>query len=145
MATFSIAIKNTERVIAKILKVKSELEVTPLAHRWAKILVARIRDRFLREVDPDSNPWIPSRAGLIRKSKGGGGTLYDTGRLFNSIRIGPVDEGVTTIFTDVPYAAIHQKGSGKIPARPFLGFSKEDVDTSKQIIDFIIARISKAK
>jgi hypothetical protein len=48
------------------------------------MLINRIRTRFLSEQDPDGNPWVPSRAAIRRRQRGGTGTLFDTGDCFTA-------------------------------------------------------------
>ena len=98
-----------------------------VADQGAAILLARIRARYLAETDPDGVPWQPSEAGKRRKAEGrGGGTLFDTGTLFQSIQAFRQNTGVRSIGTDVPYAAVHQFGLEGQVQRMFLGFSIED-------------------
>lgn len=91
------------------------------------ILLNRIRTRFLDEVAPDDVPWIPSKASQRRRARGGTGTLFDTGNLFRSIQLAPIDgEGDTAyIATDVEYGLYHQYGIGQVQ-RSFLGFNERD-------------------
>lgn len=107
-------------------------------------LVTSTQRRFEQERGPDGSPWPPS----IRAQLEGGRTLFETGRLSNSITHEATDQGVA-VGTNVLYGAIHQFGGtirpvagnalkfrigGKfvtvasvtIPARPFLGIDAED-------------------
>jgi len=96
--------------------------------RAGEAMLSRTRERFLREVDPEGNRWIPSVSGQARKASGGGGTLYDTGNLYRSIRYVRRGTLETSLETPLDYAAKHQFGLEGMPARPFLGFSTSDVD-----------------
>lgn len=111
-------------------------DVRDLLDEAAAITLSRIRDRFLHEMDPDGTPWVPSRAGIARRGKGGTGTLFDTGTLFRSIQLFASTDTERTIGTNVNYAKKIQLGGwyafdnpkGNLqPARVFLGFGDEDV------------------
>ncbi len=91
------------------------------------LLLNRIRTRFLQTKSPDGIFWEPSFAAFSRSMMGrGGDTLFDTGNLFNSIQLFSVSPYEGAIGTDIPYAAIHNLGLGKMPQREFLGFGIED-------------------
>ena len=110
----------------------------------AAILLNRIRTRFLEQVDADGNPWPVSAASRIRNSTpgGGGGTLFDTGALFNSLQVFTNEPGVRGLGTDIPYAPQHQFGENGLPERNFLGFNDDD----GLIIERLIAdRIERAR
>lgn len=91
------------------------------------LILNRIRKRFLAQESPDGVPWEPSFAAFRRSFTGrGGGTLFDTGTLFQSIQLFSISPLEKAIATDVPYAPQHQYGTGKLPVREFLGFSDDD-------------------
>lgn len=112
-------------------------QVGTIEYDIAAVLLNRIRTRFLAETDPDGNKWPESFAAMRRKKraaqgqtgpKAGGGTLFDTGRLFHSIKVdaAEAEKGILRIVTDVPYGRKHQYGEDGMPVRQFLGFSVED-------------------
>ena len=117
----------------------------------------QMQRRFDSERGPDGVPWPKS----ARVKREGGKTLTDTARLRNSTTqiatARQVQRG-----TNVAYAAIHQFGGtttakkdkaprvdipgvglptakkGKIPARPYMGFSREDMrELGQELQDFI--------
>lgn len=104
-------------------------------------MLKRTQDRFLREIDPDGKPWPPLDP-ATRKKEGTAGPnqiLIDTGTLARSIRIlkgttantpgsvkVPTGAGFS-IGSTLPYAAVHQKGLGRVPVRRFLGIGKGDI------------------
>jgi phage gpG-like protein len=99
-----------------------------------------MRARFLVETDPLGNKWPPSQAALRRARSGrGGGTLFDTGKLFRSIQLYADSINTRAIGTNVtsptgfPYAEKHQFGIG-FPQRQFLGFADEDLDMMVKVI-----------
>ncbi len=99
------------------------------------VLLNRIRTRFLDETSPDGQRWPTSNAAVRRRQSGrGGGTLFDTGRLFHSIQVGKPQNGEVRIFTDVEYAPIHNEGRGIQEKREFMGFSSGDVEVAEKIL-----------
>lgn len=110
------------------------IDIEGILDESAAFLMSRIMQRFLSETDPEGRPWIPSRAGISRRAKGGGGTLFDTGRLFRSLQVYKTRAGERRIGTDVPYAPKHQKGLDGMVKRPFLGFSAGDETMVHQIV-----------
>lgn len=113
------------------------------------VLLNRIRRRFLRQVDPEGIPWEPSKAAFFRsfgigrdgkklKRGAGGGTLFDTGTLYNSIQLYSISPLEMAIGTDVFYGVFHNEGTKTLPKREFLGFSDEDIDVAYGVLFSII-------
>lgn len=117
------------------------LDVEGILDEAEAILLNRTRTRFLAETDPDGVAWEPSGAGLARRAKGGTGTLFDTGTLFHSIQAYATGPNERAIGTDVPYGPKHQYGDGELPARVFLGFSKDDLTVMERLV---MLRVQKA-
>ena len=118
-------------------KFSLDMDMESLLDESAALLLNRILTRFLAETDPQGRPWIPSRAGINRRASGGGGTLFDTGRLFRSIQVHK-EEGQRRISTDVPYARQHNFGENGMIPRPFLGFSQSDEELVHSLVDLRI-------
>ena len=120
-------------------------------------LVSGTKKRFDEKKDPEGTPWKPSRRALEK----GGKTLMHSGRLRRSIDYAATSDKVM-VGSNLAYARIHQKGgtikpkNGKslkfkglngedvlvkevtIPARPYLGVSKEDMeDVKATMADFL--------
>jgi len=103
-------------------------------------ILNQIKTRFLRQEATDGTTWEVSQAAKNRQAGGlGGGTLFDSGDLFNSIELTRGGPGVRIISTDLPYADIHQFGlevdGVQFPKREFLGISPEDEEGVKRIIE----------
>lgn len=140
-----IVITGVEETKAKLQALLGAIDVEGILDEVTAALLARTRARFLQQVDPDGVPWVPSIASLRRARTGrGGGTLFDTGRLFHSIQAFLIDENTRSIGTDVPYAPKHQFGLEGMVARRFLGFSAEDVTIAKKITQNRIDKIKQA-
>lgn len=108
-------------------------------------LVSSTTKRFMDERGPDGKGWKPSQ----RAATTGGKTLTDTGRLRNSIDYATA-RGKVMVGSNVRYARIHQLGgkTGRghkvnMPARPYLGFSKADLEEVKGTIAHFLARAFK--
>lgn len=111
--------------------VRAQSEITDAV---GATVLDRIRKRFLNQVDPDGKPWVPSFAAMRRAESGrGGGTLFDTGRLFHSIQFARKKSTVGEISTDVPYARKHQFGQQGLPVRVFMGVNKDDANAASII------------
>lgn len=109
-------------------------------------ILNQIKTRFLRQEATDGTTWEVSEAAKKRKTGGlGGGTLFDSGDLFNSIELSRGGPGIRIISTSLPYAEQHQLGlevdGFKFPKREFLGISDDDEEGVKNIIE---ARIKLA-
>lgn len=106
----------------------------------AAFLLNQIKTRFLRQEATDGTTWEVSKAAKERQGGGiGGGTLFASGDLFNSIELKRGGPGVRIISTDIPYAAQHQFGlevdGFKFPKREFLGISEDDEQGVRNIIE----------
>lgn len=134
----NIVVRGQEALERTLSDLNKALVVRDILDESTAVLLSRIRQRFLAEEDPDGVPWIPSRASQLRS---GGGTLFDTGRLFHSIQLYAVDAESRAIGTDVFYGRFHQFGTVKLPQRQFLGFSDEDATVVEGLI---IKRVREA-
>lgn len=116
------------------------LDTVKILDEGAAVIYNRLRSRFLIQQAPDGSTWPVSQAALRRARSGrGGGTLFDTGKLFRSIQLYAESQYTRSIGTNVtsptgfPYAEKHQFGIG-FPQRQFLGFANEDMDLMAQVI-----------
>lgn len=132
----------------------------PLMTEIGAALEASTRKRFRSERSPDNVPWAPISAEWRAEKIERGfapGILKMRGDLLNSVRF-EADESSATVIASQPYAAIHQFGgtirprtkralkvrgklrrSVKIPARPYMGASTEDIaeilDAARDFLD----------
>ncbi|EHJ46339.1 phage virion morphogenesis protein [Solidesulfovibrio carbinoliphilus subsp. oakridgensis] len=135
-------------------------DLTPAMARIGMLLVSSIQENFELGHSPDGQRWKPSRRAMLQ----GGQTLVDTGALMsgivseataNRVEVGPSGPSLK-------YAAIHQFGGeirpksakalffrgadGKavqvkrvrIPARPYLGVGREDInEIGETLLDYL--------
>jgi phage virion morphogenesis protein len=160
-ATIEIDTSPVADVLARLARAGAELE-QPLDAIGA-VLVANTVHRFETGQAPGGAPWLQSLRAKIR----GGQTLVDTARLkqsFSSLVIGKL----VVWGTNVLYAAIHQFGGTILPrkgpfliftnaqgikvfarkvvmpARPFVGFDKDDETDVREILVEHLQRIGGA-
>jgi len=103
-------------------------DLTPAMDEIGSMAVTSALDRFEKGRGPDGTAWPPS----LRALEEHGQTLILSGRLRTSVtwKAGPRE---VEVGTNVIYAAIHQLGGKagrgrktEIPARPYLGLSRDD-------------------
>jgi len=111
-------------------------DMTPVYDEIGGSLVTSTLHRFEKGVDPEGSPWRPS----IRALQTNGQTLVDTGHMRQSVTH-RAERDKVTVGTNRVYAAIHQfggkagrGGSATIPARPFIGMSKDDATETRAIL-----------
>jgi len=117
------------------------LDTKRILDEGAAVLFNNIRTRFLQEVDPQGQPWEPSKAALDRAKFGiGGGTLFASGKLFRSLQLYAIDENSRAIGTNAtsedgfPYPILFQYGLGGQTQRQFLGFSSSDIEYMHDLV-----------
>lgn len=103
---------SSDTLLAKLSALDGELpkRAQRALDQSAAAILSHLRTGFLAETDPHGTPWIPSKAGLERKSRGTGQTLFKTGRLFRSLQLYVDGDLERRIGTDVPYALELQRG-----------------------------------
>ncbi len=115
-----------------------------LLNAVGETLVSGTLERFENEEDPEGKKWEPSGRAWEQGVKGRRGRMgkavQDSGRLRSSIDYAVMQDGVL-VGSNVEYARIHQMGgkAGRgrkvtIPARPYLGISKEDREEVEALI-----------
>jgi phage virion morphogenesis protein len=138
----AVTVEGQPRVDAVIKALNDQVFLDRILDEGAAVLFNRMRERFLRQVDPDGVPWPPSKAAAKRKASGrGGGTLFASGRLWESLQLyadGPLSRAIGT---DVPYGKFHQYGTIHLPRRQFLGFGADDIGYMEQLA---VKRITEA-
>ena len=112
-------------------------------------LVSGATQRFVDEEDPQGKKWTPSQ----RAEREGGKTLTDTARLLRSLDYAATSDKVMVgAGSNVKYASIHhfggQAGRGQkttIPARPYIGVSRVDMEEVRAILSDFLADALRGK
>jgi phage virion morphogenesis protein len=89
------------------------------------------------KVDAEGNPWEPWSEAYRAKNPGGS-MLEQSGQLLESLTVLQSADAVT-VGSELLYAAVHLHGDEArgIPARPFMGFSDDDlVELGEIALDF---------
>ena len=130
---------------------KALTDMTPMWRSVGEYMFKRTIANFDGEHAPDGTPWKPLSAARINQRKkrhakgknkkraGQMKILNDTGELRKSVRKDPSKDGVV-IGAYRKYAATHQFGRGRIPARPFIGATDKDIETIKGMAQTYILR-----
>lgn len=136
----TVTVQGQPGLVKAMQGLRDALDPVKILDEGAAVIYNRMRSRFLIETNPLGVKWPPSMAALRRARSGrGGGTLFDTGRLFRSIQLFAESPTTRAIGTNVtspqgfPYAEKHQFGIG-FPERQFLGFAEDDLDVMKKVI-----------
>jgi len=153
----SIRLEGDTRQLMKKLQKLQNTDTKGINKSIAESLRTSTGERFKEQKEPSGKKWKNS----IRASEEGGVTLTNTARLKNSIK-SVADKSGAAVGTNTIYAGTHQFGArrtiraesarglrfkvgGKwvtkkkvkinIPARPFLGISKDDQEEIKGILE----------
>lgn len=134
-----------DKVIGKASSKMGDTKKAPMAS-IGETLVSSTLKRFDAEEGPDGKPWQPSKRAAAESGK----TLTNTARLRKSIDYAAT-ASMVMVGSNVVYARIHQMGgkAGKghhvsLPARPYLGVSKEDREEVMAVIAEFLAGTFKA-
>lgn len=157
MSSISVRIDGEVDELFARLNQMSGIDKAGVMNAIAEGLRTSTLERFSSEESPEGTKWKPS----IRATGQGGKTLTKSVALKNSIKA-QADGAGAAVGTNMVYAATHQFGDERtiraknsrylqfqirdrwvsvpsvrvnIPARPFLGISKEDEEEIKAILD----------
>lgn len=130
VTTRTDGIQNVRKRFDVIMRAPEQV-IKQVALDEVKATQNRIRNS---KTDPEGQPWAPWSMATIRANKNRGGSLlFRTGTLLNSIEY-RISEKTLTIYSNVGYAKYLQFGTPKMPARPFLGWSRESINKIKKIL-----------
>lgn len=107
----------------------SRFRRTVLLDQLGDLMLAQNRRRLDTEKEsPDGEAW-ESLSPEYAARKGGGELLEESGQLLDSLQAQSGSDGVS-LGSDLLYAAVHLHGDDArgIPARPYLGFSDDDLE-----------------
>lgn len=102
----------------------------PALEQIGEALVQSTRERLEKtKVSPEGQKWAPWSLStlLARRKKGTAarGLLFDSGNLSNSIQAQVLGDSVI-VGASAKYASFLQNGTENMPARPFVGISRQD-------------------
>ena len=109
-------------------------------------LLQSTEQRFRDQRDPDGLPWAPLSPAYLASKKKRAGRQPEMILVLNGYLAGGIvtqaSEDEVVVGTDRIYGATHQFGRSEqnIPARPFLGLSRDDRDEVLEILNEHLAR-----
>lgn len=101
---------------------------TPELHRIGQFMVASTDENFQKERSPYGEKWEHLAPSTLKYKASRGfimQILQRQGLLRSSIRY-RIERGRVEVGTPLPYGSYLQKGTKKMPKRPFLGVSQRD-------------------
>ena len=116
----------------------------PALEEIGKILQANTLARIMfTKKGPDNKAWpawaTSTLMARIKKGNAAQGLLYDTGNLARSIKY-QVQGKQVVVGSDgsAPYATYLQEGTPNMPARPFIGISRQDqAEIHREMLNFL--------
>lgn len=109
------------RSLAEYSRALSDLGQVPsrMSASVAQDIKALVVKQFATGSDPYGNAWAPLKASTIKRKKSNM-ILVENNDMFNSIQVAPMrGAGVAITIDEIP-AVYHQKGTGRMAARPIL-------------------------
>ena len=145
------ALGRLNRRLSQLLKDAVDLE--PVMQQAAQYMKNSTVNRILRtKTAPDGERW-EALSDVTAELKGHDQPLFHSGEMSRGIDIADVSDDGFMIVADAPYASYMQRGvnqvrgafrskrpSPQIPARPFMGYSDENVRRISKMIRDHIAR-----
>ena len=152
------AVAGVQRARKQLELIAEEVLAPVVALRIEQRILKNTKERFVHKRSPNGVPWAPlstaaiERRARLRKSAkyfptafglAHYGILVSTGQLADSIRIFRTGESRGKLMatgagfrigTNHPAARMHQYGTNKVPARPFLGFTRFDVGYIERLL-----------
>lgn len=130
-------------------------DLGPVMADLAEGLLHRTEERFDRQVTPDGARWpsLSPRYAARKRAQGyTGPLLVREGRLRGELRSEWDDNFAEVATAALPYAALHQfggtpdmaPGAASVPARPYLGVSRDDLDWIEETVARHLERIAAA-
>jgi len=136
-----------ERLQRRIEKL-GQMDRKDLLTQLGGLMESQTRRRISEEQQaPDGEPWQAWTSGHAATRHGGQSLLQGDGNLVDSLASDVAGDEVTT-GSILIYAAIHQfggtpdmaAGPAGIPARPYLGFSQDNLDEIEATVDQVLDR-----
>lgn len=112
---------------------KAALQRPQKALQAGALAIVSISQRAFSDASLRPSPWRPLASSTLKRRKAegrGSAVLMKTGELSRSPRIGQITSTVDVV-SDRQYAAYHQLGTKRMPARPFFPFKSDGRPTAK--------------
>ncbi|MBE7384386.1 MAG: phage virion morphogenesis protein [Leptolyngbya sp. SIO1E4] len=111
----------------------------PALNEAALYMEREVKQNFLKQEDPDGNPWVPLAQSTLeqkRKRKAPLVILRDTASLVSGIAARPASDTQASVETTAgaEYGIWHQLGTEKMPQRRYMGFSQRHIDAIELIM-----------
>lgn len=135
MSSLMIKFPGLDRFQQALMRV-SKFRQSVLLDQLGDLMLAQNRRRLDTEKEsPDGEAWEPLSASYAEKKKGGE-LLEESGQLLDSLQAVAGSDGVT-LGSNQLYAAVHLHGDPErgIPARPYLGFSDDDLEDLGEVAE----------
>jgi phage virion morphogenesis protein len=145
-ATQALKLSDLGKLLGKLGSDLARLDLTKPLNTVAFYLASQAKQSFDKGQSPDGQPWAPLKNPSARRGGPSSKPLRDTGVLMASLAgrgAGNVTKVRSTALdwgTSVAYASYHQQGTGRIPARPFLGIGPKQEDG---IVRILVEHIEK--
>lgn len=137
----SIKIQIDTRELRKTAGLTTRKSLVLPMNWWASKLRTRIGRGFDEEKDPEGNAWADLKPATWAR-KNSPKILYETGKLRKSVRV-TASRGGLEIDATAPYAVYLQRGTSKMPARPFIGMPEKWLEEGTQTIREYIRYLAK--
>lgn len=139
--------KEMERLAARIEQLKAQV-TNPYAFTKAlgETLVQQVEARFNGSKEsPAEIKWSPWSERYAKTRKGGDSLLIDNStheagkeHLKDSFKP-QIQANAVTVSTEVPYAMFLHRGTKHMPARPFIGLSRQNLDELEGVMRDVLA------
>ena len=127
-----------------VLRILAETEARtrnwrPALNEAALFLERETRQNFLKQQDPDGNPWKPLAESTLKsklRRRAPRAILRDTSTLVSGIAARPASRNQVSVETTAgaEYGIWHQLGTRRMPQRRYMGFSQRYIDRVQEIL-----------
>lgn len=127
-------------MLQELTRAEREIEAPgTLKRRLGAILKAQTQRRIKSEKQaPDGARWSPWAPSTSKK----GHLLYKSGAFYKGIKASVTKQGVS-ITTDTPYGYLHDVGTSRMPARPWIGISRDNLREVEKAVDSWLEEVWK--
>lgn len=159
----TIEARQLESYLAEIDRQFNDFDAREALTKAEPVIAGGMMEHILKSVAPGGSPYQPlsprtiarkgnkgaHQSGSITATPGSIRPLVETGKLIQSLTSGSdhiedIESDYLATGTSVGYAAYHEYGTGRIPARPFAGLTPEaEAKTLDYIADHVVRGLTK--